>query len=33
VLAGLDGRSDSLATQLKAVAVDHQNGIYTTADR
>lgn len=28
VLAGVDGMSDSLVTHLKAVAVDHQNGIF-----
>jgi len=28
VLAGVDGMSESLATHLKAVAVDHQNGIF-----
>jgi len=28
VLAGVDGISDSLITHLKAVAVDHQNGIF-----
>ena len=29
MLAGLDGMSDSLATHLKPVAVDHQNGIFS----
>jgi uncharacterized protein YbjT (DUF2867 family) len=29
VLAGVDGMSDSLITHLKAVAVDHQNGIFS----
>ena len=29
VLAGVDGMSDSLVTHLKAVAVDHQNGIFS----
>lgn len=28
VLAGVDGMTDSLVTHLKAVAVDHQNGIF-----
>ena len=28
VLAGVDGMSESLVTHLKAVAVDHQNGIF-----
>ncbi len=28
VLAGVDGVTDSLVTHLKAVAVDHQNGIF-----
>ena len=28
VLAGVHGMSDSLVTHLKAVAVDHQNGIF-----
>jgi NAD(P)H dehydrogenase (quinone) len=28
VLAGVDGMSDSLVTHLKAVAVDHRNGIF-----
>jgi len=28
VLAGVDGMSDSLVTHLKAVAVDHQNGMF-----
>jgi len=28
ILAGVDGMTDSLVTHLKAVAVDHQNGIF-----
>ncbi len=28
MLAGVDGMTDSLVTHLKAVAVDHQNGIF-----
>ena len=28
VLAGLDGMSDSLVTHFKAVAVDHQKGVF-----
>ena len=28
VLAGVDGMTDSLVTHLKAVAIDHQNGIF-----
>ncbi len=28
VIAGVDGMTDSLVTHLKAVAVDHQNGIF-----